>query len=76
MNQRVDRLIALCKLWSAVKYFHPYRAYRQDIDWDAALVAVIPKVGTAQNAGEYATAVKRGIRCPQTLGSKCPLFRD
>jgi len=58
MNQRVDRLIALCKLWSAVKYFHPYRAYRQDIDWDAALVAVIPKVGTAQNAGEYATAVQ------------------
>lgn len=43
MNQRVDRLIALCRLWSAVKYFHPYLAYRQDIDWDAALVATIPQ---------------------------------
>jgi C-terminal processing protease CtpA/Prc len=58
MNQRVDRLIALCKLWGAVKYFHPYLAYRQDIDWDAALVATIPKVNVAQNANDYAAAVR------------------
>ena len=34
---RLDRLVALAKLWAAVKYFHPYLAYRDDIDWDKAL---------------------------------------
>jgi len=33
-SRQVDRLLSLCKLWSAVKYFHPYLAYRRDIDWD------------------------------------------
>jgi Peptidase family S41 len=53
-----DRLVALCKLWAAVKYFHPYLAYRQDIDWDKALVTAIPKVRGAKTANEYAEAVE------------------
>ena len=54
----VERLVALCKLWGAVKYFHPYLAYRNDIDWDAALVTAIPKVRNATSAAEYAGAVE------------------
>jgi C-terminal processing protease CtpA/Prc len=57
-SQRVERLIGLCKLWGAVKYFHPYLAYRHDIDWDAALVAAIPKVSAANSASDYAAAVQ------------------
>ena len=54
---RVERLVNLCKLWGAIKYFHPYLAYK-DIDWDAALVKAIPKVQAAKTTGEYAAAVQ------------------
>lgn len=54
---RLERLVALGKLWSAVKFFHPYLAYRE-IDWDAALIAAIPRVNAATSAEEYATAVQ------------------
>jgi C-terminal processing protease CtpA/Prc len=57
-DSRIERLVSLCKLWGAVKYFHPYLAYRDDIDWDAALVSAIPKVNAANSAGEYAAAVQ------------------
>jgi hypothetical protein len=57
-SERVERLVGLCKLWGAVKYFHPYLAYRDDIDQDAALFAAIPKVSTANDASDYAAAVQ------------------
>jgi hypothetical protein len=57
-SARVDRIVALGRLWIAVKYFHPYLAYREDIDWDKALVDAIPKVSAADNADEYRAAVE------------------
>ena len=57
-SARIDRLVALAKLWAAVKYFHPYLAYRENIDWDGALVRTIPKVGAARNGAEYSAAVE------------------
>jgi hypothetical protein len=54
---RLDRLLAVAKLWAATKYFHPYLAYRDDIDWDAALVKAIPKVNAANNGVDYSAAV-------------------
>jgi C-terminal processing protease CtpA/Prc len=68
-SARTDRLVALCKLWGTVKYFHPYLAYRDDIDWDKALVDAIPKINTAQNSAEYADAVQgmlEALRDPTT----------
>jgi C-terminal processing protease CtpA/Prc len=56
--ERIERLVGLCKLWGAVKYFHPYLAYRDDIDWDAALVAAIPRVRSATSGSDYAQAVQ------------------
>ena len=64
-SARIDRLVALAKLWSAVKFFHPYLAYRDDIDWDGALVATIPKVSAARNGAEYSAAVEEMLK---TLG--------
>jgi len=55
---RIDRLVALAKLWAAVKYFHPYLAYRDNIDWDGALVRAIPKVDAARDRVEYSAAVE------------------
>ncbi len=53
----IERLAGLCKLWGAVKFFHPFLAY-QDIDWDGALVAAIPKVRAAKNTAEYRAAIQ------------------
>jgi C-terminal processing protease CtpA/Prc len=59
---RIERLVSLCKLWGAVKYFHPYLAYRDDIDWDAALVSAIPQVIAAKSAGEYVASIQSMLR--------------
>src|SRR5687767_5355627 len=55
---KVNRLIALCKLWGKVKYFHPSLAYRTDIDWDKALVETVPKVNAAKFSNEYRAALQ------------------
>lgn len=55
---RVQRLVGLAKVWGAVKYFHPFLAYRE-IDWDKALVEAIPKVQTAKTAQEYSAALNQ-----------------
>ena len=67
---RLDRLVALAKLWAAVKYFHPYLAYRDDIDWDAALVKALPKVNAAKSPDDYSAAIAgmlAELRDPATL---------
>lgn len=53
---RPERLVGLCKIWGAAKFFHPYLAYR-NIDWDAALIDAIPRVKAAQSSDEYAAAI-------------------
>jgi len=55
-EKRIERLSSLAKVWGAVKYFHPFPAYRE-IDWDKALVETIPKVNAAKSPEEYAAAV-------------------
>ncbi len=52
-----QRLIDVGKLWVTVQYFHPYLAYRKDIDWDQALVNALPEIRTAANPEGYAAAV-------------------
>ncbi|HEY0511600.1 MAG TPA: S41 family peptidase [Thermoanaerobaculia bacterium] len=54
---RIERLTHLAKLWGAVRYLHPYLAYKE-IDWDAALVQAIPKVRSAATPEQYAAAVQ------------------
>lgn len=53
---RIERLVGLCRIWGAAKFFHPYLAYR-DIDWDAALVSAIPLVDAAEGTDDYADAI-------------------
>ncbi len=55
-EKRLERLSDLAKAWGAVKYFHPFPAYRE-IDWDKALIDAIPKVNAAKSPEEYAAAI-------------------
>jgi C-terminal processing protease CtpA/Prc len=57
-DARIARLAGLAKVWGAVKYFHPFLAYRE-IDWDMALVQTIPKVSTAHAPQEYQAALNQ-----------------
>ncbi|MGH8896687.1 MAG: S41 family peptidase [Egibacteraceae bacterium] len=52
-----ERLAGLCRLWGAVKFFHPYMSCK-DIDWDRALVEAIPLVREASSAVEYREALE------------------
>jgi C-terminal processing protease CtpA/Prc len=54
---RIQRLSELAKVWGTVKFFHPFLAYRSDIDWDRALVETIPKVNEARSPEEFASAL-------------------
>lgn len=56
-TERTERLAALGRVWTAVRYGHPYLAYR-DIDWDAALVAAIPGVLQANDSRAFGAAVQ------------------
>jgi C-terminal processing protease CtpA/Prc len=55
--RRTERLVSLCKVWGTVRYLHPYLAYK-DIDWDAALIAALPKVEAANEESEFRSAVQ------------------
>jgi hypothetical protein len=63
---RTERLVALCKLWGTVEYFHPYLAYRTS-DWDGALVTAIADVSAAGESAAFAAAVEAMVA---TLGDR------
>lgn len=58
LPSETDRLVSTGKLWITVKYFHPALAYRDNLDWDQALVGALPKIRAAQTASDYETAVR------------------
>jgi C-terminal processing protease CtpA/Prc len=51
------RLVELAQVWAKVKVFHPYLGYK-DLDWDAALVAAIPKVEAATTPAAHRGAIQ------------------
>ncbi|HEX5061290.1 MAG TPA: S41 family peptidase [Kofleriaceae bacterium] len=51
------RLMTLGRVWAEAKFFHP-TLQTKDIDWDAALVAAIPKVEAAKTQKELDAAVQ------------------
>ena len=53
---QTDYLAGLGRLWGAIKFFHPYPAYR-NLDWDGALIKAIPQVKAARTPGEYTQAI-------------------
>lgn len=53
---RAERLDGLIRLWGAVKFFHPWLAHKP-VDWDAALMAAIPRAEAAATREAYAAAL-------------------
>ena len=65
------RLAGLARVWGAAKFFHP-RLASSGIDWDGALVKVIPAVSASRNAEDYAAAVNTML---STLGDPATVAR-
>ena len=55
--QQVERLAALGQVWGFLKYHHPGIAIGT-INWDSALVAVVPKVKAASTNDEYHATIQ------------------
>jgi C-terminal processing protease CtpA/Prc len=55
-TREVDRLVTLAKVWTAVRYLHPFML-QKDVAWDGALVRAIPKVRAAASDEEFARAI-------------------
>jgi C-terminal processing protease CtpA/Prc len=53
----IERIAKVGQLWGYVRYLHPYVAYR-DVDWNAALLAALPRVRDAKSREEYSAAVQ------------------
>ena len=54
------RLAALGKVWGLLKYFHPQVASGAS-DWDAALVAEIPRIRAAETKRDFNDEIERFI---------------
>ena len=74
-DARVARLAGLAKVWGAVKYFHPYLAYRE-IDWDKALVETLPKVNSAKTGQEYEAAVNQMFAVLNDRSTRAEIERE
>ncbi|WNG50805.1 peptidase S41 [Archangium minus] len=55
---RLQRLHRLAELWGEVRYRHPKLLTTPELDWDAALLAALPRVETAPDQESYARAVQ------------------
>ena len=74
-DTRIARLVGLAKVWGAVKYFHPYLAYRE-IDWDKALVETIPKVKAATTPQEYQAAINQMLGVLSDNSTRAEIEKD
>lgn len=72
-EKRIERLSGLAKIWGAVKFFHPFPAYRE-IDWDKALIAAIPKVNTAKSPEEYAAVINSMLAALDDKNTRAEVF--
>jgi C-terminal processing protease CtpA/Prc len=58
---QTERLAGLGRLWGAVKFFHPYLAYK-NLDWDGALIKAVPQVKSARTPEQYRQAISNMLQ--------------
>lgn len=59
-DPEVDRLVGLCKAWTATKFLHPWMfsgGPERNRDWDRAFVEAVSAVRSAEGVEEYRVAV-------------------
>ncbi len=74
-EKRIERLSGLAKIWGAVKYFHPFAAYK-DIDLDKALIDAIRKVNAAKTPEEYAAAINSMLAALDDKNTRAEVFTE
>lgn len=57
VDARTERIVRLCKLWGRVRFLHP-SVVEGAVDWDAALVAALPRALDAQSDDDEAAAAR------------------
>ena len=57
-GEKIEELAALGRLWGEVKFVHPW-LYSRDIDWDAALLLVIPEAIGSQGPEEFRAVIAK-----------------
>ncbi len=57
VDARTARLVRLCNVWGQIRTLHPW-VVEGAVDWDAALVAALPKALAAQNDDDEVAAVR------------------
>ncbi|NHN27669.1 peptidase S41 [Flavobacterium jejuense] len=60
----VDKLVATCKVWGFLKYYHPNVAAGQ-FDWDEQLYTILSKVEKTTTKEKFSTVIENWIK---TLG--------
>ena len=55
-REKIEELAALGRLWGEIKFVHPW-LHSRDIDWDAALLAVLPQAIEARGPEQFRAAV-------------------
>jgi carboxyl-terminal processing protease len=63
-----EKLVATCKVWSYFKYFHDGPSNCR-VNWDNALVTVLPKIKAAQTKAEFNTAIQLLITAAGGMGA-------
>jgi C-terminal processing protease CtpA/Prc len=69
-EKRVHRLVGLCRVWGAVKYIHPFLAYKH-VDWDQTLLDVIYRVNEAQSTADFKNGINQLLLALGDKNTRC-----
>lgn len=58
---RGERVIGAGRVWSQIKFFHPWLGYKT-IDWDGAFLQALPKIEAAKTVDEYRAALDAMVK--------------
>ena len=55
-----EKLVATCKIWGFLKYYHP-KVANGDFNWDQQLLDILPKIDKAQTKAEFSLVLENWI---------------
>ncbi len=55
-----EKLVATCKVWGFLKYYHP-KVANGDFNWDQQLLDILPKIEKAQTKAEFSLILENWI---------------
>lgn len=60
IHQDSEKLIATCKIWGFLKYYHP-KVAAGDFDWNKQLLMILPKIDHAKNKEEFSFIIENWL---------------